>query len=69
MDEADESMSTDDYEDEDGFNMTLRTPLQHFGSITSQLPPRLQVSLASSESEGFFTPSAISSPAFFLTPS
>ena len=49
-DEADDSISTDDYEDEDGFNMTLRTPLQPFGSIRSQLRPRRPVSLASGSS-------------------
>ena len=49
-DEADDSMSTDDYEDEDEFNMTLRTPLQPLGSIRSQLLPRRRVSLASGSS-------------------
>ena len=49
-DEADDSMSTDDYEDEDGFNITLRTPLQPFGSRRSQLLPRRLASLASGSS-------------------
>ena len=49
-DEADDSMSTDDYEDEDGFNVTLRTPLQPFGSRRSQLLPRRLASLASGSS-------------------
>lgn len=49
-DEADDSISTDDYEDEDGFNTTLRTPLQPFGSIRSQLLPRRLASLASGSS-------------------
>ena len=49
-DEADDSMSTDDYEDEDGFNVTLRTPLQPFGSRRSQLLPRRLASLASGAS-------------------
>ena len=49
-DEADDSMSTDDYEDEDGFNITLRTPLQPFGSRKSQLLPRRLASLASGSS-------------------
>jgi hypothetical protein len=47
-DEADDSMSTD--EDEDGFNVTLRTPLQPFGSRRSQLLPRRLASLASESS-------------------
>ena len=49
-DEADDSMSTDDYEDEDDFNTTLRTPLQPFGSIRSQLRTNRRVSLASGSS-------------------
>ena len=49
-DEADDSMSTDDYEDEDGFNVTLRTPLQPFGSRRSQLLPKRLASLASGSS-------------------
>lgn len=48
-DEADDSMSTDDYEDEDEFNMTLRTPLQPL-SLRSQTLPRRLVSLASGSS-------------------
>jgi hypothetical protein len=47
-DEADDSMSTD--EDEDGFNRTLRTPLQLLGSRRSQLHPKRLVSLASGSS-------------------
>jgi hypothetical protein len=49
-DEADDSMSPDDYEDEDEFNTTLRTPLQPFGSIRAQLLPRRLASLASGSS-------------------
>ena len=49
-DEADDSMSTDDYEDEDEFNMTLRTPLQPLGSLRSQPLHRRLVSLASRSS-------------------
>ena len=49
-DEADDSMSTDDYEDEDEFNTTLRTPLQPLGSIRAQLLPRRLASLASGSS-------------------
>ncbi|KAF8806128.1 hypothetical protein BYT27DRAFT_7141663 [Phlegmacium glaucopus] len=49
-DEADDSISTDDYEDEDEFNMTLRTPLQPLGSVRSQTVPRRLVSLASGSS-------------------
>ena len=49
-DEADDSMSTDDYEDDDEFNMTLRTPLQPFGSLRSQPLPRRLVPLTSGSS-------------------
>ena len=49
-DEADDSMSTDDYEDEDEFNMTLRTPLQPLGSLRSHPLPRRLVPLGSGSS-------------------
>ena len=49
-DEADDSMSTDDYEDEDEFNMTLRTPLQPLGSLRSQTAPRRLASFPSGSS-------------------
>ncbi|PPQ94796.1 hypothetical protein CVT25_007433 [Psilocybe cyanescens] len=53
VDDADDSMSTDDedgYEDEDEFNITLRTPLPPFGSLRSQIQPRRLVSLTSTSS-------------------
>ncbi|KAH9482193.1 hypothetical protein JR316_0004288 [Psilocybe cubensis] len=53
VDDADDSMSTDDedgYEDEDEFNITLRTPLPPFGSLRSQIQPRRLVSLPSTSS-------------------
>ena len=49
-DEADDSMSNDDYEDEDEFNMTLRTPLPPLGSLRSQPLPRRLVPLAAGSS-------------------
>jgi len=44
VNDADDSMSTDGYEDEDDFNITLRTPLQPQGSFRSKPRPRLFVS-------------------------
>ncbi|PPQ69893.1 hypothetical protein CVT26_014156 [Gymnopilus dilepis] len=49
-DDNDDSMSADDYEDEDDFDITLRTPLLPMGSLRSQIPPRRLVSLKSASS-------------------
>ena len=48
--DADDSMSTSDYEEEDEFNITLRTPLRPLGSLRSRIQPRRLVALASGSS-------------------
>ncbi|KIM35158.1 hypothetical protein M413DRAFT_449867 [Hebeloma cylindrosporum] len=48
--DADDSMSTSDYEEEDEFNITLRTPLQPLGSLRSRIKPRRLVAVASGSS-------------------
>ena len=48
--DADDSMSTSDYEEEDDFNITLRTPLRPLGSLRSRIQPRRLVALASGSS-------------------
>ena len=50
LEDADDSMSTSDYEEEDGFNVTLRTPLRPMGSLRSQIRPRRLVAAASGSS-------------------
>jgi hypothetical protein len=46
-----DSVSSDDYdEDEDQFNITLRTPLPALGSLRSQIQPRRLVSIISASS-------------------
>jgi len=48
--DADDSMSASDYEEEDEFNITLRTPLRPLGSLRSRIQPRRLASLASGSS-------------------
>ena len=48
--DADDSMSASDYEEEDDFNITLRTPLRPLGSLRSRIQPRRLVALASGSS-------------------
>ena len=48
--DADDSMSTSDYEEEDEFNITLRTPLRPLGSLRSRIQPRRLVTRASGSS-------------------
>lgn len=57
IDEEDGSMSTDEeYEEEDAFNITLRTPLKPLGSLRSQIIPQRMVPQASASS-AFSVPS------------
>jgi hypothetical protein len=50
VEDADDSMSTSDYEEEDEFNITLRTPLRPMGSLRPQIRPRRLVAVASGSS-------------------
>jgi len=50
LEDADDSMSTSDYEEEEEFNITLRTPLQPMGSLRSQIRPRRLAAVPSGSS-------------------
>ncbi|KAF5322644.1 hypothetical protein D9619_000241 [Psilocybe cf. subviscida] len=58
-DDDDGSMSTDEYEEEDAFNVTLRTPLKPLGSLRSQIMPQRMVPQVS-VSSAFSVPSIAS---------